>query len=177
MKKKITAKMIQEYKDEIVLPNPKITYEPVVSIDAERVFEGKLMPIPYVLILYLHECELKVFAIILEQIRTTGNCVIRGDTFCTLMSVSAPSVYTALAHLANMGIVTVSYLGRRRNRKIDFNVIKRLEEITDGMKPGAISGLRRMMKDRNIMKLPKVSFELWTDKYEYKDEIEEEEYD
>lgn len=169
-------KKIVEYEDEIVLPTPRVRYTPYIEMKDKKVYMGATVPIPYVLFFYLTSLELKVISIIMYQTRTTGSCIMRVKTIADILGFTATSVQTVINRMVKMNIISNEAIGRRRNKVINFSAVQKLNEITKGMKPGAISGLRHVMKDRNINNIPEVTGMYWKDKYSYKDEIEEEEY-
>lgn len=167
---------MDENEDEIVIPKQRVRYIPQVSYVERKVFDGKVVPIPFVLLMYLHETEMKIVSVILDQIRTTGHCIIRVETMAKMLGMTKVSISNAYASLKRMNIVTMKQHGRIQDKSINFRAVQKLHEVTDGLKPGAIAGLRRVMKDRDITDIPPMKKAIWLDKYIYKDEIEEEEY-
>lgn len=170
-------KRIIEHEDELILPAPVISYEPIVSMEERKAFNGKVVPIPFVLLEYLHEAEIKVIAVILDQIRKTGSCIVRGKTLSKMLGMSTVSVYVAIGRLKRMHIIESRAIGRQADKSINFKVVQYLKDVSENMKPGAVAGLRRLMKDRDLSGgISSFVLDRWLDKYSYKDEVEDEEY-
>ena len=167
---------LDEQEDELVVPVPRIRYQPEMYYVDRKVFTGKTMPMPYVLLLYLNETELKVFTLIMDILRTTGHCEIRMQSVADILRTTRATVSEAYRKLKAMNLIKAVKIGRKNEKTINFNAIQHLHEETKDMKPGAIVALRKMMKDRNVMDMTPTTRKLWMDQFMYKDEIEEEEY-
>lgn len=148
-----------------------------VAMYADQQFVGDLVFVPNVLIKYLTSSELRIFTIILGQLKDHATSIIRRKSIAAELGVSQVTVSNAMASLESMGIVIQKKHGNRKYKNINFEVIQVLNDLLKDKEPGAARMLRSRMGDRNIMKINeelKAELEI---KYRIKEGEELEEYD
>ena len=157
---------------------PVIKYKKVPQVDSEKVFNGDVTPIPDVLVEYLDKTELKIFAVILKQWRHNGCCVMRLSTLGKILQLTSVSINGAVSRLRSMGLIYYEIYGRKRNKKIDFEVIQYLNDLLAEKKIGAATALRKKAKNKNIMSLPPTTLQYLERNFGYSDDkTENEEYE
>ena len=165
-----------EQEGEIKLP--LIKFKTVVTYKEGTVFTGRTMPVPMALFEYLSGSEMKVFATLLRHNREHGCCFVRSTTMAKNLGITHITVANIFARLKSMGLVYFERLGKRRNKKIDWDTINVLDKMSENWKTGGLSALRKKMKDKNICEILPNQYRDIRAQYEISDDpIENEEYD
>lgn len=136
---------IREKEDELIVS--RNYYEIVPVHDCEKVYEGPTVPIPITLIRYLKNNEIKVFALIFDNIRRTGHCLLKGADMGKIIGISAVAVCVSLNHLIKMGLVYVKQVGHCKEKLIDFKMVAEIDRLCQGLEANAPVVLRRELKD------------------------------
>ena len=169
--------LLIENDGEIVLPHVEYRTITYGDIKQKTAYSGRVIPIPFVLIEYLSYMELKLFALILDQIRTRTAC------YCSQREIAARLGYTEVAvcnashNLVTMGFVTIIPKSRKRGKMINWKAIEYLTRITENRKPGAARFLRDKVGNKNVMNLTEIQLSHLDRFGGCKDEAENEEYD
>lgn len=132
-----------EKEDQIVMPKVSIKYVPKVLCEGDAVFQGKTITLPEVIVDYLSTAELRVFKHIFRHIRMHGHCITRLSSLAFEVDTTPQAVQMVLKNLRRMGFVYSEKTGRRVEYFIDFTVITKLDKYTEGLKPGAVTFMRR----------------------------------
>lgn len=140
--------VIMEKADEILVSYPH--YEAVPVPDVKKVFEGIVVPLPLSLMLYLNYGEIKVFAIILNEIRSTGHCFLNNEDISKLIDITPQSAAQVVERLKRMGLVYV----RKKDKRIDFNVVQYVEKLADKYGIDKISRIRKEIKEISPIDAP-----------------------
>lgn len=170
----IQGELITEGPGEIVLP--KVEYKKYGDIKQKTVYTGRVIPIPYVLIEYLSYMELKVFAFILDQIRTHTACYCSQKEIAKRLGFTEVAVSHAANKLVQMNIVTIIPKSRKRGKEINFDAIEYLTKLTENRAAGATHFLRQKIGTRDVMKITPVQLSLLDNFGGCEDEVENEEY-
>ena len=166
---------IEEVDGEIILPSAE--YKTIVNIRESKVFTGRTMPIPVVMIEYLWENELKIFAYILKHHRDHGCCLTGVRSMAQAIGITYPSVSASLVRMQHMNIIYQDISGRKRNKIINWEAIQKFEDMVKDMKTGVAIAVRKKAKDRPIDNLPQSMLrEIAAQFTIYDDPIENEEY-
>lgn len=147
-----------------------------VAIYQEQKFIGDLTSIPSVLIDYLNSSELKVFARIFRQIKTSDMCIIKRSSMALELGVSPVTITSTMNSLESMGFITQCYEGRRKYKKINFDAIQYLNDLLKDRLPGAAHAFRKAMEDRDVRKPRETALAILDLKYTLKEGAEAEEY-
>lgn len=154
---------------------PMIRYKTTADIGADKVFTGSVVPIPSVLVEYLDKTELKIFAIVLKQIRERGICYLRVESIARNLGLTAASISNATSRLRKMGILTYVPYGKKREKIINFNAIQMLEDLMRDKKPGAIPALRKRNNLQNIEQTCQRNIDFINKNYSWHDDPDEDE--
>ena len=164
---------IEDVDDGIIMPS--IKYETYKRIIPEKAYEGKVIPIPAVLIEYLSHTELIVFAMTLDQIRTGTVSAKKMTDISERAGVSQISISKASTNLVKMGILGKAPKSKKM-REIKFDNIKTLENVLKNRTPGTAKALRAKIGLRDISTLTEPQLR-WLDMFGgCEDEVENEEY-
>lgn len=167
---------IIEGEGEVILPQLK--YRTVLSIKEEKVFKGRTMPVPMVLFEYLTGSEMKVFTTVLRHHREHGCCILKSTSMAKQIGITHISIANIFAKLKNMGIIYFETMGKKRNKKIDWDTIDVLDKMSEKWRPGALTAMRKKLKDKNINRIVPSQYSDIRAQYEINvDPIENEEYD
>ncbi len=137
---------------ELILP--KAEYQTVINIRGEKVFSGRTMPLPVVMIEYLLENELKIFSFILKLHREYSCCLLGVRQMATAIGITYVGVSSCLSRMQHMNIIYQEPVGRQRNKIINWEAIQAFDDVVKDMKNGAAIAIRRKAKDRPIDSLP-----------------------
>lgn len=157
---------------------PMIQYKTVAHIVPDEVFTGSIVPIPSVLVEYLDKTELKIFAIVLKQIRERGICYLRVESIAKNLGLTTVSISNATSRLRRMGIMEYVPHGKKREKIINFEAIKKLGDFLADKKPGAAPALRKKSGLQNIGQISQNNIDFVNQYYSWHEDLEEdEEYD
>ena len=172
---KDAPKLFLEPDNEIVMP--QIEYKRVGIINGTDKFTGEIASIPQCLLEYLKDLEVKLFAVIMEQQRRGGSCVIRYKTFGAMYGCTTTSIANAMARLRDMGLIELTpFDGRKKGKAVNIKAVQFLNDFTKDLRPGALSALRKEAGSKNILKLPKVVLDSIKRRFDASDPDEFEEY-
>lgn len=152
-----------------------IRYKTTANIGSEKVFTGSIVPIPSVLIEYLDKTELKIFAIVLKQIRERGICYLRVESMAKNLGVTPASISNATSRLRKMGILEYASHGKKREKIINFNAVKMLDDLMKDKKPGAVTALRKKNGLQNIGQTSQYNINYINNNYSWHDDPDEDE--
>lgn len=163
----------------IVLPTVK--YHTHAQITEELCYNGVVVPVPDFLITYLKGNELKVFMLILGEMRKHTMCYMSQTEMGQLLGVTNIAVSHAMHNLVDMGFVILmadkGVIRNNRKKVIDFQSIAKLKQMFDNAKPGSPVKFREHVGTRNVNNFTAEQLE-WFDTWcgFPKNDIEAEEY-
>ena len=136
---------ILEKENEIVIT--KNIYRVVPDVEQTKVFEGKVLPLPFNLIFFLKPPELKVFSLIYDQIRMSGHCTLTNKEINRISGISEPVISQSITHMKKLGLIYIKVNGYIQEKKIDYRVIQRLEKLCNGLDFRAAHLYRKYLGD------------------------------
>lgn len=171
----IQGELLTDRPGEIVLP--KVEYKQYADIKQWTAYTGRVVPIPFVLIEYLSYMELKVFAFIIDQIRSHTGCYTSQKEIAKRLGFTEVAISHSVSNLVKMGFVSILPHTRKRGKTVNFDAIECLVKLTEDRKPGAAHFLREKIGLRNVTNLTPVQLSLLDNFGGCEDEVENEEYD
>lgn len=162
---------------------PKVQYYIAAEAKVDAVFSGMVMPIPKVLIYYLHSTELMILTLIMEECNDTGYCYFTNPEMSVRLGLSPVSIGIGLQSLRKMGLLAERPNGSQgagRARRINYDTVQYLNDLMEGENPGVLVRVRKRFSRRSILKITKADIK---NAYNNKlldpdhDPAEEEEYD
>jgi len=144
------------------------------SINSIKYYCGESVSIPLSLVCYLRGSELRILCIILYLFNKNGVCVVSVDRIAKMLGKTKASIYATINNLIRMGLL-VKNEENSKEKAICFDIATILDDIAKTRKPGVLPALRGSIKDTNPKNISRNDL-LMLDKYEYKDDVEEEEY-
>ena len=161
--------------NEIVVPN--IEFQRVGVVKGTDTFTGEVTSIPQCLLEYLKDLEIKLFAVIMEQQRRGGSCVIRYKTFGAMYGCTITSIAVAMGKLRDMGLIDITpFDGRKKGKRINVKAVQFLADFSKDLRPGALSALRKSAGTKNILKLTREILDPIKRRFDASDPDEFEEY-
>lgn len=154
---------IQEGGDEIKMPS--INYHETVTIEPDKVFTGKVLPIPMCLINFLSPLELGVFISIFKKIRETGICIAKMDSLASELGLSRPTITYACERMKSLGILEYQKHTSWYKRIINFSVVQELSLILKNKNHLAPAALREKIGETHISKISNETLEWLNDNY------------
>lgn len=130
---------------------PQIDYKVVADVTMQKVFTGRITPIPTVLVHFLRPVELLFVSTIIEEIVLHGECTLTTMEFTQRVGVAAPTIYIAKTSLRRMGLLQEERLTNKRYRYcINWVAVNKLESLTVN-EPHAIMTLIRKATQKNVI--------------------------
>lgn len=133
---------------------PVVRYKTYAHISQEVAFKGAVTPVPNSLITYLKGSELKIFMLILSELRSHAICYLSQSQIGEMIGITNISVSHIMKGLVDMGLIIYGYdkNAKRNNRKksINFEAIAKLDEILKDAKPECVVKFREKVGFRNV---------------------------
>lgn len=133
---------------------PVVKYQTYAQITQDVAFKGAVTPMPSSLITYLKGSELKVFLLILSEIRNHAMCYFSQSEMGDMMGLTNISVSNIMRGLVEMGLVVYGYdkKAKRNSKKksINFDAVTKLDELLKNAKPECIHAFREKVGFHNV---------------------------
>lgn len=159
---------------------PEIEYKIVAQPVLKSKFVGNIIPLPTVLIFYLHPRELVVVSVIIQEIMENGACLLNKKQFCIRLKMTARTISSTFYNLRKMKIMYEMRNGRKIQRLINYDSVQYLNDLLEREDRGIYKRLRAKCKIKDVNNITQKDLDKAYDKYVLPadhDIEEEEEYD